>query len=220
MYICISCLCLLLISCHLLFSPLISVIIIAVWIWVYDLVCLAIIDVLKVCYLRFMGVNMDVLPDEDLSESDQAHEVGSMRPSMRESRTTSKSMKGGGVVDALIAAHDDDDVDLNPRASASLQQLHNWHESKSGRAPSQYSFSRTGGGDLASASMSFRGSSMRLHRSRATSDAPSASTTSVVPSAQSYSAANTIMGRSLLSAASSLRPNTPAHAAKSFSHRR
>lgn len=172
-----------------------------------------------------MGANMDVLPDEDLSE--QPGDVRgsiSMRPSLSKSqRTPSKSHKGGsqGMVDALIAAHDDDEVNLNPRASASLQQLHNWHESKSGRAPSQYSFQNStaqgGGGDL---SMSFRGSSMRLHRSRATSDAPSARTTSVVPSAQSYSAANAIMGRSLLSAASSLRPNTPANATKSFSHRR
>jgi hypothetical protein len=191
-----------------------------VWIWVYDLLCLAVIDVLKVCYLRFMGANMDVLPDED-TPSPLSEDITTRVASSQ--RTPSKSKAGGmGMVDALIAAHDEDDqLDLNPRASASLQQLHNWNESKSGRAPSQYSFHRTGGEGLDS-SLSFRGSSMRLHRSRATSDAPAAQTltSSGQTSAQSYSAANVIMGRSLLSAAHSLRPNTPAHAAKSFSHRR
>jgi H+-transporting ATPase len=187
-----------------------------VWIWVYDLICLAIIDVLKVCYLRFMGVNMDVLPDEDTSEPP----VPSRASTSMRSRTPSKSQKAGGsrgMVDALIAAHDDEDMDLNPRASASMQKLHNWAESKSGRTPSQYSFQNTGG---EVASLSFRGSSMRAYRNRANSDAPSGNAVSVVPSAQSFNAANVIMGRSLISAAGSLRPNTPAHAARSFSHRR
>lgn len=181
-----------------------------VWIWAYDLVCLAVIDILKVCYLRFMGFNTDVLPDEDTPapEGPRASRL-STSASMRH-RSPSKSQKG--VVDALIAAHDDDE-DMTPRVSSSLQQLHNWHESRSGRIPSQLSTKRAGN-DL---SESFRGSSMRLHRRRGNSEAPIVTTSDYT--SQSYNASSAICGRSLLSASHSLRPNVPSNA-RSFSHRR
>ena len=181
-----------------------------IWIWVYDIVCLIIIDVLKVGYLRFMGVNTDVLPDEDTPEPPQP--VGRPSSSVRH-RTPSKSIRdSGGMVDALIAAHDEDDeVNLNARASSSLQQLHNWNASRSGRGHAQFSFRKTGTQDS-----DFRGGSMRLHRNRANSDATSSGN---VVTAQSFSATNVIVGRSLLSATQSLRPNTPANA-RSFSYRR
>jgi hypothetical protein len=185
-----------------------------IWIWVYDLICLAIIDVLKVCYLRFMGVNTDVLPDEETPEP--LPSTGRPSSSARQ-RSPSKSIRGEsrGMVDALIAAHDEDDeMNINPRASASLRAMHNWNASRSGRIPSQYSFRKSGARDI-----DFRGGSMRLHRSRANSDAVTTSNIVTVPSAQSYNAANVVVGRSLLSAAYSLRPNTPAHA-KSFSFRK
>lgn len=184
-----------------------------VWIWVYDLVCLAIIDMLKVMYLRFMGASMEVLPDDDSSLAAPSASRVSHDQSMRQ-RSPSKSQQGG-MVDALIAMHDEEGADVSHRASASLRQMHQWNESKSGRVPTQYSYSR--GGDRA---LSFRGSSMRLHRSRATSDAAPQPTFAQPSSAQSYSAANSIAGRSLLAASGSLRPNVPAFAAKSFSHRR
>lgn len=183
-------------------------------IWAYDVACLIVIDICKVAYLHAFNENMDVLPDVEVAQIEDAARMTSV--AMDRDRVASKS---GQVVDALMHMHD---ADVPARASASQRRMESWAASKSAafHRPSHDAKN----GSVYDDALSFRGSSMAHHRtqvrprSRANSSGksshkePSGSSTAM-PVYQSYGpTTNSFVGRSLLSAASSLHPNTPANA--------
>jgi H+-transporting ATPase len=190
-----------------------------VLIWIYDILCLIVIDICKVLYMRAFNENMEVLQDVDinaLTAGDASHATGATmdRPAPR---TASKS---GQVVDVLMHMHTDDgDVGVG-RASASQYRMESWAAGKSGRlGPSgAHRLSETD-----SDQVDFRGSSMAHYRSRGHPSATSQNrgraasndmfSATAVPMFQSYGpTTSSYVGRNLLSASGSLRPNTPANA--------
>ena len=187
-------------------------------IWAFDIACLIVIDLCKVGYLKLFNENMAVLPEVDLNELTPADASRATGLTMDQpQRVASKS---GQVVDVLMHMHTDDGDAGVGRASASQYRMESWAAGKSGRlGPSGPTRLSDGEGDQ----QDFRGSSMAHYRSRghpasasqnrgraASSDMFSNTT---VPTFQSYGpSTSSFVGRNLLSAAGSLRPNTPGNA--------
>jgi hypothetical protein len=185
-------------------------------IWAYDIICLIVIDICKVMYMRLFGENTEVLAEVDidaLSPADMARATG-----LTMDRPMSKS---GQVVDVLMHMHYDDDEKSMGKASASQRRMENWVAGKSHTMRSAKLDSAYGGGE----NEDFRGSSMAHYREnskkrpasssqsrpRATSSADTRAAT-VVPSYQAYGpSASNYVGRDLLSSSANLRPNTPAN---------
>merc|ERR1711907_360724 len=79
-------------------------------IWVYDIVCLLIIDVLKVTFLNFMGIDNDVISDEELRANKAAikeQKANDDRVSSNSSATQrmTMSISSNTDVEVLMAAH-------------------------------------------------------------------------------------------------------------------
>jgi H+-transporting ATPase len=180
-------------------------------IWAYDIICLIIIDLCKVMYLRAFNESMETLPDVDMNAPHPA-EV---------SRATGVTMdrpmsKSGQVVDVLMHMHYDDDGEKSmSKVDASQRRMEDWAAGRSQALRSKQDITQM----LAEESNDFHGSSMAHYRENskkrpASSRARASSTDAVaVPKNQSYGLTpSTIYGRDLLSTSYSLRPNTPANA--------
>ena len=183
-------------------------------IWAYDILCLIVIDLCKVGYMHMFNENMEVLPDKDIHALTQEEASRATGLTMDRSRQS----KSGQVVDVLMHMHTDDvDVAVG-RASASQYRMESWAAGRSGRLGPSGSVHLHHTEDEGQAQ--FRGSSMAHYRSRHVSADRQGSTSgryssTAVPTCQSYGpTTSNYVGRNLLSAASTLWPNTPSNAMK------
>eukprot|EP00604_Paraphysomonas_vestita_P003626 CAMPEP_0174818984 /NCGR_PEP_ID=MMETSP1107-20130205/1963_1 /TAXON_ID=36770 /ORGANISM="Paraphysomonas vestita, Strain GFlagA" /LENGTH=926 /DNA_ID=CAMNT_0016031695 /DNA_START=303 /DNA_END=3083 /DNA_ORIENTATION=+ len=185
-------------------------------IWAYDIICLIVIDICKVVYLRAFGESMETLPDVDIDAPHPAELSRATGATM--DRPVSKS---GQVVDVLMHMHYDDNEKSMSKVDASQRRMEDWAAGKSQALRSKQEASQILG--VNDNSNDFRGSSMAHYRekskNRPTSQsaprgrAASTGDSLAVPANQGYGPTSTsIYGRDLLSASYNLRPNTPANA--------
>ena len=187
-----------------------------VLIWAYDIICLLVIDICKVIYLRAFNESMDTLPDVDYDAPHPAELSRATGATM--DRPISKS---GQVVDVLMHMHYDDDEKSISRVNASQRRMEDWAAGHSQAFRSKQETSQLAGvldnsNDIRGASMAhYREKSRGKSTSHQVSRVRAASTgeSLAVPSNQGYGpTSTTLYGRDLLSASYSLRPNTPANA--------
>lgn len=185
-------------------------------IWVYDIICLLVIDICKVVYLRAFNESMETLPDVDYDAPHPAELSRATGATM--DRPVSKS---GQVVDVLMHMHYDDDGKSMNKVDASQRRMEDWAAGRSQALRSKQESSQLVG--VTDTSNDFRGSSMAhyrekskgkpFHQTETRGRAASTGDSLAVPSNQGYGPTSTsIYGRDLLSASYSLRPNTPANA--------
>lgn len=181
-------------------------------IWVYDVICLLVIDICKVIYLRAFNENTETLPDVDMDAPDPAEMSRATGVTM--DRPLSKA--SGQVVDVLMHMHyDDEDGGKSiSKVGASQRRMEDWATGRSQAFRSKQEVSHLV--SVTEDSNDFRGASMAHYREKSFKGTQGRATSIdavAVPVNQGYGpTSSSIYGRDLLSASYTLRPNTPANA--------